>query len=82
MTTPPTGAAATSPAATAASGYRLSGTDMQPFVGQRVEITGTLAPTAGASGATSAGASATGTAAVPEFRVVSVRPVGGSCQPK
>jgi len=52
---------------------------MQPFVGQRVQVTGMLSPTSpsGAS-ATGATASATGTATTPEFRVLTVRPLG-SC---
>lgn len=53
----------------AMNGYRLSGSDMKPWAGQRVEIVGSLI------NANPAGA----TAAVPEFRVQSVRPVTGSC---
>lgn len=67
-----TGTAATAPGA-AASGYRLSGADMQPFVGQRVQLTGTMTPAApGASGA----------ATTPGFRVMTVRPLAGGCQPQ
>jgi hypothetical protein len=52
---------------------------MQPFVGQRVQLTGMMAPTAPSTAtAAGSGAPATGTAAPPEFRVVSVRPIG-SC---
>jgi hypothetical protein len=52
---------------------------MQPFVGQRVQLTGTLSPTRpSTASATGSGASATGTATTPEFRVLSVRPLG-SC---
>jgi hypothetical protein len=66
---------------TASAGYRLSGADMSPFVGQRVQIVGTFAPApatsspSGVSGATGT----SGTTAIPEFRVISVRPIGG-CQ--
>jgi hypothetical protein len=68
------GAAASTP-----TGYRLAGTDMQPFVGQRVQLTGTLTPTQpSTASATGSGTSATGAATTPEFRVVSVRPLG-SC---
>jgi hypothetical protein len=56
---------------------------MQPFIGQRVQLTGTLAPTTpSTASATGAGTSATGTATTPEFRVLSVRPVGGGCTPR
>ena len=69
----------TTPGATA--GYRLSGADVSGFNGQRVQIVGTFAPL-GASGA-STNAGTTGSAAptaMPEFRVVSIRPIGGNCQ--
>jgi hypothetical protein len=75
--TPTTGAAGASAAAAsgvasaAMSGYRLSGSDMKPWAGQRVEIAGSLVTTN--SGA------ASGTAATPEFRVQTVRPVSGPC---
>jgi hypothetical protein len=91
--TPPVGAGATGTTATgsqttgvppsasttagATAGYRLSGADLSPFSGQRVQVVGTFAPTS----ATTTGAGATGSAvsAMPEFRVVSVRPLG-ACQ--
>jgi len=59
------------------NGYRLSGSDMQPWAGQRVEIVGSMVT---ANPGVSAGAGAT--TAMPEFRVQSVRPIGGSCEPK
>jgi len=100
--TPPVGAGATgttatgsqatgspSPASTTAgamAGYRLTGADVQPFAGQRVQVVGTFAPaaagsatgTAGSTGA--AGVSGSSTTAMPEFRVVTIRPIGGPCQ--
>jgi hypothetical protein len=54
------------------NGYRLSGTDMSAWSGQRVQIVGVVvpaAPNAGAAGAT----------AMPEFRVQSVQPTSGPC---
>jgi hypothetical protein len=52
---------------------------MQPFVGQQVQLTGMVTPTSPSpASATGSSASATGTATTPEFRVVSVRPIG-SC---
>ena len=78
--TAPTGASAT-PAAVApgaassvVSGYRLSGSDMAAWTGQRVEIVGSVV---GANAGVASGAGATTTTA--EFRVQSVRAIGGSC---
>jgi hypothetical protein len=53
---------------------------MSPFVGQRVELTGTVAPATPSAAASAS--SATGTPAPPEFHVVSVRPIAGSCSPR
>jgi len=74
-----TGGAATN-ATSAAPGYRLSGTDMTSWAGQRVQVVGTFMP----SSATAAGATATGQAGSPaapplEFRVQSVQPISGPC---
>jgi hypothetical protein len=55
---------------------------MQPFVGQRVELTGTMAPTSPSSSSATAATGTTGAATTPEFRVVSVRPLGGGCPPR
>ena len=56
------------------NGYRLSGSDMTAWSGQRVEIVGTLVP-----GNPSASAGVGTAASVPEFRVQTVRPVTGDC---
>jgi hypothetical protein len=50
---------------------------MQPFAGQRVEVSGMLMP-APPSAASATGAAGAATATLREFRVVSVRPIG-SC---
>jgi hypothetical protein len=56
------------------NGYRLSGTDMASWAGQRVQIVGTVIPTTpGAS------TGAAGSTPMPEFRVQSVQPVAGPC---
>ena len=62
--------------ATGQNGYRLSGTDMTSWSGQRVQIVGTVIPQT--SGATSS--STTTGSTLPEFRVQSVTPVTGGCQ--
>ena len=59
--------------ATTTNGYRLSGSDLSQWSGKRVEIVGTMVPAASASRTTS------GPSNLPEFRVQSVRPTGGSC---
>jgi hypothetical protein len=75
----------TAPAGSSASsigGYRLSGADMSPWIGRRVQIIGTLvsSPTA-SSGASSSATGANGPRAIamPEFRVVTVQPITGEC---
>jgi len=57
------------------AGYRLSGADVQPFSGQRVQVVGMFAP----SRAGSTGASGSAANAMPEFRVISIQPIG-PCQ--
>ena len=71
---------ATPNGASGLGGYRLSGTDMKPWVGQRVQVIGTFSP----SVATAAGTTATGVSGAPaapplEFRVQSVQPTSGPC---
>lgn len=72
------GAASTAgtPGSSALSGYRLSGTDMTSWSGQRVQIVGVVIP--GATKSTGSAAGGTGTT-LPEFRVQSVTPVTGGC---
>lgn len=76
-----TGTAPAGSSASTATGYRLSGADMQPWIGKRVQLIGTFAPaaataTAAAPGTTNVAASTPPTL---EFRVQSVQPATGSC---
>ena len=79
-----TGTAPAGSSTSSISGYRLSGADMTPWVGRRVQIVGTLVPAAAraSSGGTAASKSLAGAIAMPEFRVVSVQPITGSCAEK
>lgn len=87
------------PATSVAKGYRLSGSDVSPHAGKRVQIVGGLVPsvnaaaTAGAAssgvigptGMSGAGSTGMGVPAVtmlPEFRVVSIKPIEGPCPPR
>jgi hypothetical protein len=72
--------ASTTPGTTA--GYRLSGADMRPFLGQRVQVIGSFAPATPASAPSVSGAAGAdrSASAMPEFRVVTIRPLGGPCQ--
>ena len=82
-----TGAGATGTSgSSAASRYRLTGGDnLQQYVGQKVEVTGSVAGGAGSSSTTPgaagspAGASASGRSQDQAFRVASVRPTGDKC---
>lgn len=60
--------------------YNLTGTDMTPWAGKRVQVVGTVisAKTASASASPAAGASTDATAPL-EFRVQSVQGVTGPC---
>jgi hypothetical protein len=74
---------------TTPAGYRLSGTDMSPYAGKRVEIVGvpvrSANPAAGAAairgvpGAVGTAGTLAGAAAPPELRVRTVKPIRGSC---
>jgi hypothetical protein len=78
-----TGTAPAGSSGSSITGYRLSGADMQPWIGKRVQLVGTFVPAAAStSGATTPGTVTSGTSAPPvlEFRVQSVQPVTGSCQ--
>jgi hypothetical protein len=68
------------PATVATGGYRLSGTDMTSWAGQRVQVVGTFSPSA----AMPAGSTAVGQPGAPaapplELRVQSVQPILGPC---
>jgi hypothetical protein len=79
-----TGTAPAGSSGSSITGYRLSGTDMQPWLGKRVQLQGTFVPAAASpAGSTAAAAAVTGGAITPptlEFRVQSVQPVSGPCQ--
>jgi len=62
--------------ASAGTSYRLSGSDMTPWAGQRVQVIGTIAPVANASSSASA---TPGAPAIREFKVQSVQPASGPC---
>jgi hypothetical protein len=71
-----TGTAPAGSSASTASGYRLSGADMTSWVGQRVQIVGSVVPATAGAGAPTAGAANPG---LQEFRVLSVQPMTGDC---
>jgi hypothetical protein len=77
-----TGTAPAGSSRSSVTGYRLSGVDMQPWIGKRVQVIGMFAPApAAASGATQATAPKTTIAApVLEFKVQSVQPATGPCR--
>jgi len=78
-----TGTAPAGSSTSSISGYRLSGADMTPWIGRRVQIVGTLVPPAARRSSGGTGASnPLGAIATPEFRVVSIQPVTGSCAEK
>ena len=78
-----TGTAPAGSSGSSVTGYRLTGADMQPWIGKRVMLRGSFVPTA-SSATAPAGTSSTvtGAAAVPpvlEFRVQSIQPTTGPC---
>jgi hypothetical protein len=77
-----TGTAPAGSSRSTVTGYRLSGVDMQPWIGKRVQVIGMFAPApAAASGATHTTAPTIGIAApVLEFKVQSVQPATGPCR--
>jgi len=74
-----TGTAPAGSSGSTLTGYRLSGMDMQPWVGKRVQVIGTFAPAAPPT--TAPPSAATGAIAPPvlEFRVQTVLPATGPC---
>jgi hypothetical protein len=79
-TTGVTSGGATTSATSGVGGYRLSGTDMTPWAGQRVQVVGTFSPaTATAAGTTPTGGSGAPAAPPLQFRVQSVQPTSGPC---
>jgi hypothetical protein len=78
-----TGTAPAGSSGSSITGYRLSGADMQPWLGKRVQLLGTFAPAAAAPVGSTTATPVTGGANTPpalEFRVQSVQPVTGPCQ--
>jgi hypothetical protein len=76
-----TGTAPAGSSASSVTGYRLSGADMQPWIGKRVQVIGMFAP-APATPSAVAPAAATGAAPAPpvlEFKVARVQPITGTC---
>jgi hypothetical protein len=76
-----TGTAPAGSSASSVTGYRLSGADMQPWIGKRVQLIGTFAPAAAAATASAPGTAiaAPGAPPVLEFKVQSVQAATGSC---
>jgi len=73
-----TGTAPAGSSGSTLTGYRLSGADMQPWLGKRVQVIGTFVAAAPQSPAPSV----TGAAAAPpllEFKVQTVAPASGPC---
>jgi hypothetical protein len=73
-----TGTAPAGSSGSTLTGYRLSGADMQPWIGKRVQVIGTFVPAAPQSPAPSV----TGATAAPpllEFKVQTVQPASGPC---
>jgi hypothetical protein len=62
------------------NGYRLTGTNMGSWAGQRVQIVGVIIPAAtGPSGSTGANGTPGTGQMLTEFRVQSVQPIDGTC---
>ena len=77
-----TGTAPAGSSGSSITGYRLSGADMQPWIGKRVQLVGTFVPAAASTaGATTPATATSGTTAPPvlEFRVQTVQPATGPC---
>jgi hypothetical protein len=69
---PVTGTAPAGSSGASVSGYQLSGVDMQPWIGKRVQVVGTWAPAP-------TGSATPGTTPMREFQVQSVQPATGPC---
>jgi hypothetical protein len=67
-----TGTAPAGSSGASVTGYQLSGADMQPWIGKRVQVIGTWAPAA-------TGSATAGAPAMREFKVQSVQPATGPC---
>ena len=65
--------------ASSLSGYSLSGIDMQPWVGKRVQVIGSFAPATSPAAATPGASGAATASGLREFRVQTVQPASGPC---
>ena len=77
-----TGTAPAGSSGSSITGYRLSGADMRPWLGKRVQLRGTFAPASAAPAGSTTASAVTGGASAPpalEFRVQAVQPVTGPC---
>jgi hypothetical protein len=72
-----TGAAGAAASTPAMNGYRLTGSDLAQWAGKRVEVTGTFGPSTTAN--TTINATGAASSTLQEFKVVNVKPIGGSC---
>jgi len=61
------------------SGYRLSGADMKPWIGQRVQLLGTFVAATPSAAAPTTVTGAASTPPVLEFKVQTVQPMTGPC---
>jgi hypothetical protein len=78
-----TGTAPAGSSGSSVTGYRLTGADMQPWIGKRVQLIGTfVAAASSATAPTGTSSTVTGASAMPpalEFRIQSVQPTTGPC---
>jgi hypothetical protein len=74
-----TGTAPAGSSGTTLTGYRLSGSDMKPWVGQRVQVSGMFVPAAPVAAAPATVTGATTAPPVLEFRVQTVQQASGPC---
>jgi hypothetical protein len=77
-----TGTSGSTAKKSSARSYRLTGTDMTPWAGKRVQVSGAVVPASAAPPAASATGAASGSATVAaplEFKVLSVQGIAGPC---
>jgi hypothetical protein len=76
---PTTGINAASPTTANSGGFFLSGANVSPFSGRRVQVVGVIVPPANARTAGAVATTGVVGAPVQEFRVQSVQPIDGDC---
>jgi hypothetical protein len=74
-----TGTAPAGSSGSTLTGYRLTGADMQPWIGKRVQVIGTFAPAAAPTTPSAAVSGGTTMPPVLEFKVQTVVPASGPC---